>query len=330
MGKPDVLSQRADHGTGMDDNSNIMLLIPKLFAVCVLEGLEFASPELDILHDIHKGIKDPAEEPITKAAVQLWKSSTRSLHSREWSDQDGLLYFHSCIYVPPDSDLRCCIISLCHDTKVAGHAGRFKTLELVSCNYWWPNMSWYIGQYMPTCNLCLRMKAQHCLPTGELQLLPIPEGCWETISIDFIIELLESGGYDAIMIVVDSAGKWSHFIETVTTITAARVANLYLHNVWKLHGLPQKVISNCSPQFVALFMKELCCLLGIEAALSTTYHPQTDGQTEQVNQELEQFLQIFIREWQDDWYSLLPLAKFSYNNHVHSSMQHTPFLLDTG
>jgi hypothetical protein len=131
------------------------------------------------------------------------------------------------------------------------------------------------------------------------------------------------------MVVVDSMGKQSHFVETVTTIIATRVANLYLRNVWKLHGLPWKVISNCSPQFVVLFMKELCCLLRIEAASSTAYHPQTDEQTECVNQELEQFLQIFIREWQDDWYSLLPLAEFSYNNHVHSSPQHTPFLLDT-
>jgi hypothetical protein len=173
------------------------------------------------------------------------------------------------------------------------------------------------------------MKAQHCLPKGELQLLPVLEGCWETISLDFIIELLESGGYDAIMVVVDSAGKQSHFLETVTTVMGARAANLYLCNVWKLHSLPWKVISDCGPQFVGLFMKELCCLLGIKATSSTAYHPQTDGQMEHVNQELEQFLWIFIREQQDDWYSLLPLTEFSYNNHVHSSTQHTPFLLDT-
>jgi hypothetical protein len=117
------------------------------------------------------------------------------------------------------------------------------------------------------------MKAQCHLPTGELQPLPVLEGRWETISVDFIVELPESGGYDAIMVVVDCTGKRSHFIETVTT----GAANLYLRNIWKLHGLPQKVISDCSPQFVVLFMKELCCLLGIEAASSTTYHPQTNG-----------------------------------------------------
>ena len=129
---------------------------------------------------------------------------------------------------------------------------------------------------------------------------------------------------------VNSVGKHSHFVETVTTVTTAGAANLYLQNVWKLHGLPRKVVSDRGPQFIAAFMKELYQLLGIEATTSTAYHPQTDRQTERVNQELEQYLRIFIRERQDDWYTPLPLAEFSYNNHIHSSMQQTPFLLDTG
>jgi hypothetical protein len=103
--------------------------------VSALEGLEFAGPELDILHNIHKGVKDPAEEPITKVAQQLQKSSTQSLHSREWSNRDGLLYFHGHIYVPLDSDLHHHVVSLCHDTKVASHTEWFETLELASCNY---------------------------------------------------------------------------------------------------------------------------------------------------------------------------------------------------
>jgi hypothetical protein len=330
MGKPDALSRRADHGTGADDNSDIVLLSPKLFAVRALEGLQLVGPEQSILRDVRQGVKTPEEEPVAKAVRELRNSSTRSLRSAEWSESDGLLYFRGRIYVPPTADLRRRIVSLCHDTKIAGHAGRFKTLELVSRNYWWPNMSRYVGQYVLHCDLCLRTKAQCRLPVGELQPLPIPEDRWDTISVDFISELPESGGYDAIMAVVDSVGKRAHFTETVTTVTASGAANLYLRNVWKLHGLPRKVISDRGPQFVAEFMKELYRLLGIEAASSTAYHPQTDGQTERVNQELEQYLRVFVGERQDDWYALLPLAEFSYNNHVHSSTQQTPFLLDTG
>jgi len=131
--------------------------------------------------------------------------------------------------------------------------------------------------YVSHCDLCLHTKIQHHLPSGELQPLPIPEEHWDVISVNFISELLESGGYDSIMVAVDSVGKHSHFIEMVTTVTAAGAANLYLQNIWKLHGLLRKVISNRGPQFVAAFMKELYRLLGIEATTSTAYHPQTDG-----------------------------------------------------
>ena len=133
-----------------------------------------------------------------------------------------------------------------------------------------------------------------------------------------------------IMVVIDSVGKQSHFIEMVTTITVAGAANLYLCHVWKLHGLPHKVVSNCGLQFIALFMTDLYWLLGIEAAPLTAYHLQTNGQTKQLNQELEQYLCLFIGERLDDWYAILLLAEFSYNNHVHLSTQQTPFLLDTG
>jgi len=330
MGKLDALSRRSDHSTGADDNSDVVLLTPKLFAVRALEGLEFTGLEQDILRDIRQGTKQPKEEPVARATQELQKSSTRSLRSAEWSEHDGLLYYHGCIYVPDTSDLRRRIVSLCHDTKVAGHPGCFKTLELISRSYWWPNMSRYIGMYVSHCDLCLRTKIQRRLLSRELQLLLIPEERWDAISVDFISELPESGRYDSIMVAVDSAGKRSHFIETVTTVTTARAANLYLWNIWKLHGLPWRVVSDRGLQFVAAFVKELYRLLGIEAATSTAYHPQTDGPTERVNQELEQYLRLFVGERQDDWYTLLPLAEFSYNNHVHSSTQQTPFLLDTG
>jgi len=175
MGKQDALSRRSDHGTGADDNSDIVLLTPKLFAVHALEGLQFTRPEQDILRDIRQGTKQSKEEPVDRAAQELRKSATRSLRSVEWSEHNGLLYYRSCIYVLNTSDLRRRIVSHCHDTKVAGHPGHFKTLELVSRNYWWPNMSRYVGMYVSHCDLCLRTKIQRRLPTRELQLLLIPE-----------------------------------------------------------------------------------------------------------------------------------------------------------
>jgi len=132
------------------------------------------------------------------------------------------------------------------------------------------------------------------------------------------------------MVVVYSITKRAHFVSTVTTISAAGAAHLFLNHVWKHHGLPWKVISDRGPQFVAEFTRELYRLLGIKLAATTAYHPQGDGHTEQVNQELEQYLRLFTNQRQDDWVGLLPFAEFQYNNQVHSSTQHPPFLLDTG
>ena len=191
-------------------------------------------------------------------------------------------------------------------------------------------MSHYISQYVKTCDLCLWTKVQCRPPIRELAPLPIPEFCWDTISINFIVELPEPHGYSAVMNVVDSVSKMSHFITTHTMITALRVACLFLAHVWKLHGLPRQVVSDQGPQFIAEFPWELYQLLGVKLAATTTYYPQGDRQTERVNQELEQYLPLFINERQDDWDELLPLAEFQYNNHVHSTTQQTPFMLDTG
>jgi len=145
-----------------------------------------------------------------------------------------------------------------------------------------------------------------------------------------VVELPESSGHDVVMTVVDAVSKRVHFIPTHTTVTVEGAARLFLHYVWKLHGLLKCVVSDRGPQFVALFTKELYRLLGIRIFSSTAWHPQTDGQMERVNQELDQFLCLFVNERQDDWYDLLPIAEFQHNNHVHSTTQQPPFLLDTG
>ena len=116
------------------------------------------------------------------------------------------------------------IVALCHDSKIAGHPRRWKTLELVSRNYWWPQMSRYVGKYVSTCDMCLHTKTIKQPPTGELHPLPIPNTPWDTISVDFIMELSESNRQDTIMVIVDSVTKCSHFLSTVMTISSIGAA----------------------------------------------------------------------------------------------------------
>jgi len=144
-----------------------------------------------------------------------------------------------------------------------------------------------------------------------------------------MVELLESSRHDAVMTVVDSVSKRVHFVPTHMTVIAEGAVKLFLHHVWKLYSLPKHVVSDRRPQFVASFTKKLYRLLGIRLSSSTAWHPQTDRQTEHVNQELNQFLCLFVNKQQNDWYDLLPITEFQHNNHVYSATQQPPFLLDT-
>ena len=143
-------------------------------------------------------------------------------------------------------------------------------------------------------------------------------------------ELLESSRHDTVMTVVDSISKRVHFVPTHIMVTVEGVAKLFLHHVWKLHGLPKHVVSDRGPQFMASFTKKLYRLLGIRLFSSTAWHPQTDRQTECINQKLDQFLCLFVNKWQNNWYNLLLIVEFQHNNHVYSATQQPLFLLDTG
>src|SRR5258708_248388 len=165
---------------------------------------------------------------------------------------------------------------------------------------------------------------------GKLTPNQISTCHWEVISVDTIGELLESKGYNAILVVVDRLSKHIHAMPTITTVDSTGVACLFLEHVWRHHGLPEAIISDRGSAFVSNFSRELAALLNIRLTPSTAYCPQTDGQMEHVNQEIEAYLWVFVSHRQDDWADWLPLAEFAYNNRVHSATRHTPFKLDSG
>ena len=136
IGKPDILSRRPDHGKGTSDNEDMVLLRPELLTIQALEGVQLEGQEKDILREIRQGNqKGDQEEPVAKAAREFRQASSKTVRSAEWSEEKGVLQFRGKIYVPQSSDLRRRVVSLCHNTKVAGHPGYWKTLELVSRNY---------------------------------------------------------------------------------------------------------------------------------------------------------------------------------------------------
>jgi len=167
-------------------------------------------------------------------------------------------------------------------------------VELVIRNFWWLEVTKEVKQYVEGCDSCQRNKNHTEQPAGKLMPNSIPEKPWTHILADFITKLPIAQGYDSILVVVDRLTKMVHFIPTTEKTSVEGLARLFRDNVWKLYGLPKSIISDRGPQFAAGLMRELNQMLGIESKMLTVFHPQIDGQTERVNQELEQYLRIFI------------------------------------
>lgn len=325
-GKPDALSRRPDHDQGKGDNRGVIMFKPEAFHISA-NSVNLAGIDAEIRRRVK--LCTDIDEAVVKAVKEL-NNNTGTLHPGEWEQKGTFMLYRGRLYVPMDDRLRHDIVKAHHDSPLVGHPGRWKTTELVARNYWWPNMTRYIAQYVSTCDSCNRTKTFPTLPTGKLLPNRIPDRRWQIVTVDMITELPESQGWDSIMVVVDRLSKRIHAIPTTSKVDSLGVARLFRDNVWRHHGLPEIVISDRGSTFLSGFTRELYKLLGIKMAPSTANHPQTDGQTERVNQEIEHYLRVYVNTRQDDWAEWIPLAEFAYNNRIHSSTKQTPFELDTG
>jgi len=158
-----------------------------------------------------------------------------------------------------------------------------------------------VKRYVEGCDQCQRMKNRAEMPAGKLRPNQISERPWQHILVDFITKLLVSKGHDLILVVCDRFSKMLHFVATTEKTTVEGLARLFRDNVWKLHRLPESVISDRGPQFAAEITKELNKILGIEIKLSTAYHLETNRQTKRTNQELEQYLRMYVNHRQNNW-----------------------------
>ncbi|KAI4805924.1 hypothetical protein KUCAC02_010517 [Chaenocephalus aceratus] len=236
---------------------------------------------------------------------------------------------------PPDRlfvspDVRSPVLQWGHTSKVACHAGFHRTLALIRQRFWWPTMSADTKEYVSTCSVCARSKASHQAPAGLLRPLPIPHRPWSHIAVDFVTGLPPSDGNDTILTIVDRFSKAVHFVPLPKLPSALETATLLTQHVFRLHGIPQDIVSDRGPQFSSQVWKAFCRALGASASLSSGYHPQTNGQTERANQDLGTALRCVASRNPASWSLHLPWVEYAHNSLVCSATGMSPFMASNG
>jgi len=219
-----------------------------------------------------------------------------------FTTRNGLWHYSEQIIVPDHKKLQQRCISLHHDGPAAGHPGRNATLELIQRQFWWPSLRRDVNIYVAGCASCQRNKTQSRKPAGLLQRMPIPEYPWQSVSMDLITHLpCTARGHTAIVVFVDRLTKMVHFAPSRDTVSALEFADLFMTEIYRRHGLPENFVSDRDPRFTSEFFTAICQHLGIKQAMSTAFHPQTDGQTERTNITLEEMFRHYVSPSQDDW-----------------------------
>src|SRR6202789_1534052 len=326
MVQSDTLSRQPDLCPEEDnDNEDIVVLPEHMFVNLIDVDLQRRIAQADEL-DANAG-------EILKILLGTGPTTLRNDLS-DWTTEDfhgkPILFYKGKNYIPKDLNLRRDIIKQFHDHEAAGHPGELETYNSVRQHYWWPGLRVFVKNYVQGCGTCQQFKIDRTpskpayIPTeGAKSTRP-----FANCSMDLITDLPPVDGHDSILVVVDQGlSKRVILLPCSKTLTSEGTAKLLLENLYKRFGLPDKIISDRGPQFASKAFTELLKLLGIKSALSTAYHPQTDGTTERVNQEIEAYLSIYCASHPEEWPSALHTLEFTHNNRRHADRQHTPFEL---
>jgi len=238
---------------------------------------------------------------------------------------DGVLRLRDRIWIGSNPVLQRRLMSALHSSALGGHSGFPVTFSKLKKLFAWRGMKTDVKQFISSCLMCVQAKPDRARYPGLLAPLPVPTESWQIISMDFIEGLPRSGTANCLMVVVDRFSKFAHFIPLSHPFSAQQVAQVFLDNVYRLHGLPSTIMSDRDRIFTSMFWRELFRLAQTTLSMSSAYHPQTDGQTERVNQCLETFLRCFVHSCPRRWLKWIPLAEFRYNTSDHSSISRSPF-----
>jgi hypothetical protein len=259
------------------------------------------------------------------------EANTATLSYRHGLYWKRLLDGTEVLVVPDAHGLRKRCMAECHDHRYAGHAGMHKTWRLLQRTFWWPAMRSDVERFVGTCVPCQRNKSSTQAPAGLLQPIPVPGRRWEVVTWDLITGLpATEEGSDAIAVFVDKLTKMVRLVACQETDGAQEVAKHFVDAVFRSHGVPKTLLTDRDPRFTSNLFREISKLLGVKQAMSTAFHPQTDGQTERVNRVVEEMLRHFVQPRLDDWDQHFAMVEFAINNAHQDSTGNTPFFLNYG
>ena len=270
----------------------------------------------EVLNSYHTDLE--AQRLLQMLAVQ-------SPNAQGYSLDNGLIKYKGQIWLANNSALRTKVIASLHSSPIGGHSGIQSTYYKIKSLFHWKGLHKAVEDFVKQCPVCQQAKHKLSPPAGLLQPLPIPAGAWQDISLDFVEGLPLSGQCNVILVVVDRFTKYAHFIPLKHPFTAHQVAISLLDTVVKLHGIPSSIVSDRDRIFLSNVWQQIFTRLGTKLLHSTAYHPQTDGQTERVNQCLEMYLRCAIHQAPKQWKQWLPLAELWYNSCLHTSLGCSPF-----